>query len=142
VGVTVNYREMLHKIHRGADLDKADTYTVRGFGSSAFPNNFTPHNYGEVKFPAMPKGVLDCFRCHGASTAWQVPSNRQHPTEQLLAGQEWRLACGSCHDSDPEQAHIEAQSSPSTGAESCLVCHGPGNTWDDHSRARRSTSRS
>jgi len=129
VGVTVNFREMIHKIHRGSSLALADEYVVRGFGSG-FPNNFTEHKYDHVNFPAMPEGVMDCFRCHGESDAWMTPSNRQHPTEQVLAGQEWRIACGSCHDSDAEQAHIQAQTSPTTGAESCLVCHGPGNTWD------------
>jgi OmcA/MtrC family decaheme c-type cytochrome len=131
-GTTINFREMVHKIHRGSDLAKADTYTVVGYGSAGnFPNNFTPHSYEHVTSPAMPEGTQDCIRCHGqGNTAWALPGNRQHPTEQVVPVQEWTIACGSCHDSDPEQAHMAAQTSPINGAESCMVCHGPGQTWD------------
>ncbi len=131
-GVTVNFREMIHKIHRGGDLDKASTYSVNGFGSpSNYPDNFSGHMYDHVEFPAMPEGVLDCARCHGeGNDAWETPSNRQHPTEQVLPAQEWNVSCGSCHDSDAEQAHMQSQSSPVDGAESCLICHGAGQTWD------------
>jgi OmcA/MtrC family decaheme c-type cytochrome len=131
-GVTINFRQMVHKIHRGVDLAKADTYSVNGFGSpAAYPNNFSEHMYDHVAFPSMPEGVMDCARCHGAGNdAWEAPTNRQHPTEQMLPAQEWNLACGSCHDSDAEQAHIQSQTSPIDGAESCLICHGAGQTWD------------
>ena len=85
-GVTVNFRTMLHKIHMGEELTNASTYTVVGFGSAAYPNNFTPQNYGEVVFPALPSGVENCTKCHGAAnTAWHQPSDRNHPTEQVTA---------------------------------------------------------
>lgn len=131
-GVTVNFRQMIHKIHRGADLAKADTYSVNGFGSPAnYPNNWSGHMYDHVTFPAMPDGVMDCARCHGdGNDAWEAPTNRQHPTQQGMPAQEWNISCGSCHDSDAEQAHMQAQSSPIDGAESCMICHGEGQTWD------------
>ena len=37
----------------------------------------------------------------------------------------WGIACGSCHDADSVQAHIDSQTSPS-GAEACGVCHASG----------------
>jgi len=123
--VTINFREMLHKIHMGEDLDHASTYTVVGFGSTAYPNNFGILNYGEVAFPAMPSGVKQCTTCHGTfNTAWIEPSSRTHPAGQLLPTRAWRSACGACHDSDAAQAHIDSQTSPS-GAEACAVCHDP-----------------
>jgi OmcA/MtrC family decaheme c-type cytochrome len=128
--VRVEYREMLHKIHRGKDLANALTYTVNGFGSSAYPNNFTSYNYHEVGFPAMPEGVKDCRKCHGAqSTSWQLPDPRNHPSEQARPTLAWRVACGSCHDDTAAQAHIKAQTSPS-GAESCSICHGLGEQYN------------
>ena len=129
-GVTINFREMLHKIHRGADLANAESYTVVGFGQG-YPNNFSEHTYEEVHFPAMPDGVLDCAQCHGDfSTAWTQPEDRAHPTEQEVPVQEWTTVCNSCHDSSAEQAHIESQTSPTSGAESCSTCHGSGKIWD------------
>ncbi len=129
-GVTVNFRTMLHKIHRGEELANASTYTVVGFGSAAFPNNFTAHTYGEVVFPAMPGTVSNCTVCHGASnTSWEEPSDRNHPTDQGSPVLRWAAVCGACHDSDDAQAHIEVQTS-GAGAESCGVCHGPGKEWN------------
>ena len=39
-GNTINFRTMLHKVHMGANLDKAATYEVVGFGSTAWPDNY------------------------------------------------------------------------------------------------------
>jgi len=128
-GVTINFRTMLHKIHRGEELANASSYTVVGFGSAAFPNNYTAHTYGEVVFPAMPGTVSNCTVCHGTTnTSWLEPANRNHPTDQGSPVKRWTAVCGACHDSDDAQAHIEVQTSTS-GAESCGVCHGPGKEW-------------
>ncbi len=128
-GLTVNFREMLHKIHAGADLAKADSYEIVGYGGG-YPNNFSVHTYEGVHFPAMTGGTQDCATCHGeGNTSWFAPVAREHPTEQVFAVQEWTIACGSCHDSDDARAHIETQSSAITGAEACATCHGPGDPW-------------
>jgi hypothetical protein len=126
----VKFREMLHKIHRGANLDMAATYTVNGDGDElAYPNNFAAHQYGDIEFPAMPGGTKSCAMCHANSTSWQAPSDLSHPTEGLLPSRSWRAACGSCHDSDAAHAHIEAQTSPA-GVESCAICHDDGSALD------------
>jgi OmcA/MtrC family decaheme c-type cytochrome len=128
-GVTINFRTMLHKIHRGADLANASTYTVVGFGAGAYPNNFTANTYEDVEFPALPGGVDNCTKCHGDSnTAWQNPSDRNHPTNQVMPVRAWRAVCGACHDDDAAAAHIDTQTSPS-GVEACGVCHGTGGQW-------------
>lgn len=115
---TVDFRTMLHKIHHGRALAAGPDYRIVGFGGIA-------HSYEKVGFPAHPGGQQDCAFCHGAdNTAWRTPAARTHPL-QTLETRVWRSACGSCHDSGPAQAHIDANTSP-TGAESCAVCHGDG----------------
>lgn len=124
-GVGVNFRQMIHKIHMGAELANKDTYTVNGFGSG-YPNNFSAHMYDEVEFPAFPDGVKACHMCHGEDNeAWTEPRSVSHPTEQDVPGRRWFGVCSSCHDSDDQLAHIDVMTAPS-GAESCGVCHGPG----------------
>jgi OmcA/MtrC family decaheme c-type cytochrome len=119
-GVTVSFRTMLHKIHRGADLANASTYTVYGNGAS-------PSKYDEVEFPSLPQGVRNCTVCHGSATAWMEPSPRTHPM-QTIPTRAWRAECNACHDSASATAHIDVMTSPS-GVESCEVCHGPDGQW-------------
>ena len=124
-GVSVEFRSMLHKIHRGAGLANAATFAVVGFGAGAYPNNFSTLGFGEVEFPAMPAGVKDCASCHGTSAAWQSPADRTHPTAATAPDRAWSGACGSCHDSSAGAAHIDIMTS-SLGNESCAVCHDSG----------------
>jgi hypothetical protein len=126
----VSYRTMLHKIHRGKELPDAATYAVVGFGSGAYPNNYGVSMYDHVGFPAMPDGAKDCAVCHGAGTTnWQSPPERNHPAGQALATRSWRATCGACHASSAALAHMDVNTSPSTGAEACAVCHGIGKEW-------------
>jgi OmcA/MtrC family decaheme c-type cytochrome len=129
-GVTIDFAQLLHKVHRGKDLAHAESYTVVGFGGAPWPNNFGETSFEHVAFPAMPSGTKDCRICHGeGNEAWIEPSDLDHPTEQFQTAQEWRLVCGSCHDSDAAQAHIGAQTEAESGAESCAICHGVGQEW-------------
>ncbi|TDJ67940.1 MAG: hypothetical protein E2O39_13925, partial [Planctomycetota bacterium] len=124
-GVTIDFREMLHRIHMGEELTNASSYVVVGFGLG-YPNNFSEHTYGEVVFPAMPSGTQACTTCHGANnTAWLAPGDRDHPTEQGQPVHAWRIVCGACHDSAAANAHYDIQTTAS-GVEACSVCHGPG----------------
>lgn len=109
-GVTINLRTMLHKIHMGSSLTFASTYEVSG--------SF----FDEVEFPDMTGGVANCRKCHGTADAWQAPLPRNDPN-QTIPTRAWRATCGSCHDADSAQAHIDANTS-ATGVESCEVCHG------------------
>ena len=127
-GAGIHFREMLHKIHMGEELANASLYTLVGFGSGAYPNNFTAHTYEEVVFPALPGGVQNCEKCHGTSESWKEPAPRDHPAGQAVPTQVWRDVCNSCHDSDAATAHIEVQTA-ANGAESCEVCHGDGSEW-------------
>lgn len=127
-GVSIGFRTMLHKIHMGSALTNASTYLVNGFGSTAYPNNYGTVSYEEVVFPALPGEAANCTMCHGTSTNWYAPKDRNHPTDQNIAVGEWRATCGACHDSNAAQAHIELQISAS-GFEACAVCHGVGKEW-------------
>ncbi len=128
-GVTINFRTMLHKIHRGEDLANASTYNVIGFGAGAYPNNFSVTEYSDVVFPDMPSGVQDCAKCHGTSnTAWYEPSDRNHPTDQVKPVLKWTAVCGACHDDDATQAHISIQTFQ--GVESCEICHDSTGEWN------------
>ena len=127
-GVQVDFREMLHKIHMGKELTNAASYLVNGFGSGAYPNNFTSYMYDEIGFPSMPGGPMDCKKCHGTSLSWQAPGERDHTTAQGVPVQEWRTACASCHDSALALTHFQSNTTPA-GVESCALCHGQGQTW-------------
>ncbi|NUN53373.1 MAG: hypothetical protein HUU06_11390, partial [Planctomycetaceae bacterium] len=122
-GVSISFREMIHKIHRGRDLPDAATYQIVGFGSTAYPNNYGLSSYEQVGFPAMPAGVKDCNVCHG-NDAWKAPRERNHPTDQDMKTRSWRIACGSCHSDSAAKAHIDSNTSPFDAGEGCGVCHG------------------
>ncbi len=78
-GGTVDMKQMVHKIHYGANL--ANGYFVVGFRGSV-------HDYSEVHFP---QDVRNCTTCHqeNDSTVPQASNWRQVQN---------RDACGSCHD--------------------------------------------
>ena len=126
-GVQISFRELLHKIHMGEELTNASSYTVVGFGSGNPPNNYTAYTYDEVLFPQLPGAARNCSACHGSSSAWQSPSDRDHPTEQGLPVRAWSTVCNACHDSTAAWAHINTQ--VVAGAEACATCHDPGAEW-------------
>ncbi len=128
-GVTIDFAQLVHKLHRGADLANPSTYVVVGFGNMAYPANFSEITFEEVHFPSLPSGVKDCAICHGTGDAFEEPFDFDHPTEQGAPGQEWRLVCGSCHDSATEAAHFDTQTSATTGEEACALCHGANEEW-------------
>jgi hypothetical protein len=121
--VAVEFREMLHKIHMGAELDNPSAYIINGFGQG-YPNNFSEHSYENVVFPPFNGEAKQCVACHGSSDSWEVPGNRSHPTEQMLPSLDWTASCGSCHNSPAAGAHMATQMAGSV--EACSVCHGQG----------------
>jgi predicted CXXCH cytochrome family protein len=88
-GVTIQFGDMIHKIHRGHDMasvaataNGADPYRyqVIGYGSSV-------HDFSEVGFPIIPNGVMECAKCHGAAA--QAADIYANVT---------RANCGGCHE--------------------------------------------
>lgn len=117
---TVNFKDMIHAIHRGEDLE--DDYTVYGFGNVA-------HDFTEVRFPAMES---QCIICH-TEGAYNLPTPPEAlPTvitenggQPVLTKLPQSAACNSCHDSFAAVLHAALNSDLIGGAESCEVCHGP-----------------
>ena len=126
-GVQVSFRELLHKIHMGAALTNAGTYTVVGEGPGAPPDDFRLHTYSDVELPSQPGAAGDCAACHGDAPAWRSPGDRDHPTEQGLPVRSWTAVCGSCHDDATAGEHFDSH--VSRGIESCSICHDVGETW-------------
>lgn len=113
--VSVNFKDMIHKIHSGEDLTQ--DYTVYGFGGVA-------HDFNEVRFPGLRQ---DCSICHEEDTM-----NIPLPDEALstIVTQSnvllseilpTRAACTSCHDTTSANSHALGQTFG--GVESCAVCH-------------------
>ncbi|RMG10821.1 MAG: OmcA/MtrC family decaheme c-type cytochrome [Deltaproteobacteria bacterium] len=94
--VSVDFKVMIHKIHRGEHLEQKP-YVIYGYGN-------VPHDFSDVRFPGR---LNACRTCH-VNEAWQEPST---------------AVCTSCHDSPATAAHAEINTSAS-GVESCAVCHG------------------
>lgn len=126
-GVTVNFRTLLHQIHRGKLLANASTFEVIGAGptTSSWPDNYTAASYASILFPPMPGRTMQCEKCHGAgSTAWLEPSLRDHPTQQIAPVLGWKAVCATCHDSLTTTSHVAQHTL--AGEEQCATCHAPG----------------
>jgi OmcA/MtrC family decaheme c-type cytochrome len=83
-GNTVDYKVMIHKIHRGEELPSVvagTDYCIYGFRDSL-------NCYGDVVFP---QDVRNCSNCHNADD----PATPQAANWYTVPTQE---ACGSCHD--------------------------------------------
>jgi OmcA/MtrC family decaheme c-type cytochrome len=134
---TIDFKVMIHKIHRGEELEQ-QPYIIYGFGLP--PANFTKHNFGEVLFPG---DLRICSACHvdnsqlippfpgtalptlrtrlDPSTGNPVPADPPQ-TEPITA------VCTSCHDSEDALAHAETNTAPD-GGEACAVCHSEGRAF-------------
>jgi OmcA/MtrC family decaheme c-type cytochrome len=100
-GNSVEFKEMVHKIHRGDDLSNLPYYIV-GFGQSV-------HDYSEVVFP---QEVRHCTKCHkdGAdSDNWKTRPSR--------------VACGACHDDVDWASGFNHGGGPQTDDTMCSSCH-------------------
>jgi OmcA/MtrC family decaheme c-type cytochrome len=129
-GVSVSFRNLLHRIHSGGGLEGGEDFQVVGAANTPWPDNFSTNEFRDLRFPAQPGGAQQCTKCHGAeSSNWRQPTAREHPLGQELQIGVWAVACLGCHDSAAARAHAESQTSPSSGAEACAICHAEGEVW-------------
>jgi OmcA/MtrC family decaheme c-type cytochrome len=104
-GNTVDFKVMIHKIHRGEDLPSVQggtPYQIIGFSP-------VPIDYSHVVFP---QDVRNCTTCHQQTT--QADLWKTNPT---------RVVCGSCHD-DVDFATGENHAGGAQADDSrCSICH-------------------
>ncbi len=106
-GNTVDFKVMIHKIHRGADLPsvKAGTpYQIVGYRNSV-------HDYSDVEFPDT---VRRCEHCHQGGT--QSTAYLTKPS---------RAACGSCHDDVDFTTGENHATIRQFDDKKCVACHVP-----------------
>jgi OmcA/MtrC family decaheme c-type cytochrome len=114
-GNTVDFKQMVHKIHRGRylyEVEQGGEYAIWGFRNSK-------HDYSEVGFP---QDIRRCSNCHD-------DSNEATPDAANWYEQPTMEACGSCHDNidftlagtDPN-GH---KGGPQDDNSLCSSCHGP-----------------
>jgi OmcA/MtrC family decaheme c-type cytochrome len=119
-GVSVNFKDMIHRIHTGEEL------------------NNPYFDFNEVRFPGKRQ---QCTICHveerpDETATFSVPlpgealptviDNETSVTEILPT----RAACTSCHDSLVSDIHAVLMTDTEQGVETCAVCHGEGRGED------------
>lgn len=113
---TVDFKVMIHKIHRGANLPSvADggEYAIYGFRNSK-------HDYSELH---LPQDIRNCVNCHAGSA-----TGADRPDLVLTAqGDNWahvpsQAACGSCHENLDFTEHAGGQEDDTN----CASCHSEG----------------
>ena len=106
-GNTVNFKVMIHKIHRGAELPSVQAgtpYQIIGYRGSV-------HDYSYVEFP---QDIRNCIHCHTPD----APKGTRFMTAPS------RAACGACHD-DIVWATGENHPIPQLNDDNCSDCHIP-----------------
>ncbi len=116
---SIDFRYMIHKIHRGLELENG--YVVYGYRSSL-------HDFSEVEYPG---DLRNCEACHDGGS-YQLPLNSD--LEPVTTPRDFwtpmlpeTAACLSCHDGSSTAVH--ADSNTSDLGEACATCHGVGKSF-------------
>jgi OmcA/MtrC family decaheme c-type cytochrome len=148
---SVNFKVMIHKIHRGSQLVQG--YVVGGDpGPTTASPGGTPVDFGKVLFPGDQRA---CWACH-ASTSYLPPlaadllptvsqevftctdptssptsycSNRVVDDAGTAMLAPLTAACTACHDAPSSITHAKLNTAPD-GTEGCNGCHGDGEPFD------------
>ena len=116
---SVDFRYMIHKIHRGAELENG--YVAYGCRSSK-------HDYSDVHYVG---DLRNCDACHvDDSQSLPLPAGTRAvttPRDMWTPMLPETASCLSCHDGESAANH--ALSNTSENGEACATCHGTGKTW-------------
>lgn len=127
-GNTVDFKVMVHKIHRGETLpsfvaNPANRYQIVGFGPA--PLGYGIADFSEVAFPGPSTSpavnLQKCERCHDTAAA---QPDRWHEKPSAAA-------CTSCHDTTsftanptpPMVAHAGGTDPTLVNDGTCIICH-------------------
>lgn len=113
-GNSLDFKQMVHKLHRGADLPSVAAggeYVIYGFRNSK-------HDYSDLHFP---QDIRNCTNCHNQEDP-DTPDAHQWYTNPTME------ACGSCHDDinfalGKDGGH---EGGIMTDNSECSVCHASG----------------
>ena len=116
---SIDFRYMIHKIHRGEEL--VNGYVVYGYRSSL-------HDFSHVEYPG---DLRNCEACHDGDTytlplppgVLEVTTPRDYWTPMLPIS----ASCLACHDDSSSASHAAANTTDF--GESCDTCHGTGRTY-------------
>jgi OmcA/MtrC family decaheme c-type cytochrome len=108
---SVDFRYMIHKIHRGAYLENG--YVVGN------------DDFSDIQFPG---DLRNCESCHMEDT-YKLPLQAgllyvETPSDLITEMGPTTAACLSCHDSDAAAVHASTNSNEL--GEACAACHGEG----------------
>lgn len=121
--VSINFRTLIHRIHRG--VKASQPLVVYGFGGQ-------PTDFSGVEFPG---NLAKCETCHLPGTYGLPLASGIQPTTITQGGETiatippTRAICTACHDTQAANGHTELQTTAS-GIETCAVCHGAGSEFD------------
>jgi OmcA/MtrC family decaheme c-type cytochrome len=148
----LDFRVMIHKVHRGEQLTQP--YAIGGDLPTVSNPAGAPTSFNGVRYP---RSTGDCEACH-ASKNWTLPMDRsgsyapstasemicsEDPaidTNAFCDGASWAASsttkippetsvCTSCHDAPAVAAHA-ATNTTASGAEACATCHAAGALYD------------
>ncbi|MHB1005102.1 MAG: OmcA/MtrC family decaheme c-type cytochrome [Chloroflexota bacterium] len=119
--VTIDFKNMIHKIHSGENLNQKP-YIIYG-------NRGSVNTFSDVRYPTDRK---NCENCHLPQSNYAnfvhqgaVPEVVMQGSTTVSVTQPTTAACTGCHDSDKALSHVKAVS-PANGPETCVLCHGEG----------------
>jgi OmcA/MtrC family decaheme c-type cytochrome len=114
-GNTVDFKVMIHKIHRGENLPSV----VAGTPYVIIGNNQSVNDFSTV---VLPQDIRNCATCH-------APPATQAPNWYVFPG---RAACASCHDEVNFVTGANHPGGPQADDTQCAACHAPegGREWD------------
>ncbi len=132
---SIDFKWMIHKIHTGEDLEQKP-YLIYGFGAA--PQNYTIHDFAEVRFPGDRR---NCETCHARGTYLLPPfpgtalGTRVAHLDPVTGNEvedgrlgPIRSVCTACHDGEDAAAHAETMTARG-GEEACAVCHEEGRAF-------------